>query len=178
MARHRAGAEGRPRALGAPSLGAAGGRRRRGTGVRTRFPAGRVPFAFVKSSTAPGLSASSFCATSMSDSRILRSSVWNCNERKWARPPSARRARPERQARGRTTLPSTQERQGPGCREGRGGGETPRGPEHRAGHRLCGHRTRGDLTRPLPNKPGVRPPVAEEAESPSSAPGRQAGPTG
>lgn len=101
---------------------AAGGEPGSGRGSRPPAPAGRVPFAFVKSSTAPGLSASSFCATSMSDSRILRSSVWNCSERKRARPPSARRARPEHQARGRTTLPSTQERQGPGCREGRGRG--------------------------------------------------------
>lgn len=54
------------------------GSRRPDVGVT---PAGsHVPLAFVNNSTAPGLSASSFCATSMRDSRIFRSSVWNCTE--------------------------------------------------------------------------------------------------
>lgn len=39
-----------------------------------------IPFAFLNSSTASGFSASNFCATSMRDTKIFRSSVWNCKK--------------------------------------------------------------------------------------------------
>lgn len=50
----------------------------------------RVPLAFLNNSTASGFSASSFCATSMRDTRIFRSSVWNCGERKTPTAPGLR----------------------------------------------------------------------------------------
>lgn len=40
-----------------------------------------IPFAFLNSSTASGFSASNFCATSMRETKIFRSSVWNCKKR-------------------------------------------------------------------------------------------------
>lgn len=54
-----------------------------GTAEGERPPWGSLlPFAFLNNSTASGFSASNFCATSMRDTKIFRSSVWNCRERK------------------------------------------------------------------------------------------------